>query len=236
MAASSASSRSKCRPAARHPHPLGADEIPPTASGAAEIEPTDFDRIAGPRARWRRCRSISTRPAASRSRSSRRARAVQAAEGTRPPRHRLYPAVAGIEQARRGRPGAGGDRDHHSLKALAKELNIPILALSQLSRQVENREDKRPQLSDLRESGSIEQDADVVMFVFPRGILPRHEGAAPQHARAREVQIDMDLSWERPTSSSASSAMDRPARCSCNHRRRDRFADLANEDHLPART
>ena len=87
--------------------------------------------------------------------------------------HGLSLIVIDYLQLMQGRTSKSGDNRQQeiseisrSLKALARELDVPVIALSQLSRSVESRQIKRPMLSDLRESGSLEQDADIVMFLY----------------------------------------------------------------------
>src|SRR5437016_3061777 len=123
------------------------------------------------------------------------------------------------------------------LKTLAKELNVPVLALSQLSRQVESRDDKRPQLSDLRESGSIEQDADVVMFVFreeyylknkePRAGTDEHfKWQTEMEAVYGKAEIIIGKQRHGPTGTI-------PLQFKADV---TRFSDLADESRLPERT
>ncbi|MBO4224978.1 replicative DNA helicase [Bradyrhizobium neotropicale] len=123
-----------------------------------------------------------------------------------------------------------------NLKALAKELNVPIIALSQLSRQVENRDDKRPQLADLRESGSIEQDADVVMFVYreeyylamkePRPGTPEHEKWQTDMGLAHgKAEVIIGKQRHGPTGT-----VELHFEASVT-----RFGDLAHDGHVPDR-
>ena len=120
------------------------------------------------------------------------------------------------------------------LKALGKELNVPIIALSQLSRQVENRDDKRPQLSDLRESGSIEQDADVVLFVYRDEYYLQNrepEFGSTEHAEWQTKmefargKADVIIAKQRHGPTGTANLAFQPEFT--------RFSDLITDDHLP---
>ena len=124
-----------------------------------------------------------------------------------------------------------------NLKALAKELNIPILALSQLSRAVESRDDKRPQLSDLRESGSIEQDADVVMFVFREEYYLKNKEPRPGTEEYFKWQTEMEAVHGR-AEVIIGKQRHGPTGTVTMQFKADvtRFSDLAEADFLPDRT
>ena len=120
------------------------------------------------------------------------------------------------------------------LKQLAKELHVPVLALSQLSRAVEQREDKRPQLSDLRESGSIEQDADIVLFVYRDDYYLQARQPADDHPGFLEWKEEMERVWgtaelivaKQRHGSTGKIRMRFDARVT-------KFSDAANEEYLP---
>jgi replicative DNA helicase len=123
-----------------------------------------------------------------------------------------------------------------SLKALAKELSVPVIALSQLSRQVESRDDKRPQLSDLRESGSIEQDADVVLFVYREEYYLQNKEPRPGTEEHAKWMVEMQMMHGK---AEVIIGKQRHGPTGTVQLQFDgsvtRFSDLAPEDRLPER-
>ena len=128
------------------------------------------------------------------------------------------------------------------LKAVAKELNVPVLALSQLSRQPEQRDDKRPQLADLRESGSIEQDADVVMFIYREDYYLARERPTQKANESKEKfnerQADYDLRMDEARNKAeiiiAKQRHGPTGTVEMLFRGEfTRFSDLISDDHLP---
>ncbi len=159
--------------------------------------------------------------------------------------HNLGLIVVDYLQLLRGSAKAGGSENRvqeiseitRGLKGLAKELHVPVIALSQLSRNVEQRENKRPMLSDLRESGSIEQDADMVMFVF-------REEYYKEKDEPSQADQEKHLTWQAEMEALYGKAelvigKQRHGPVGTVHLAFDksstRFSDLIEDDHLPER-
>jgi replicative DNA helicase len=145
-------------------------------------------------------------------------------------------------QLLQGTGRGGGDQNRvqeiseisRGLKTLAKELQVPVIGLSQLSRQVENREDKRPQLSDLRESGSIEQDADVVMFIYREDYYLANKQPAEGSDAHATWQTEMDAVWGQAEIIVAKQRHGATGKVRLKFDAKfTKFSDLANTHYLP---
>ncbi|HVL79920.1 MAG TPA: replicative DNA helicase [Sphingomicrobium sp.] len=120
------------------------------------------------------------------------------------------------------------------LKQLAKELNVPVIGLSQLSRAVEQREDKRPQLSDLRESGSIEQDADIVLFIYREDYYLAARQPADDHPDFQQWQEEMGRAYGRAEVIVAKQRHGATGKVRLRFDSRiTKFSDAADDSYLP---
>ncbi len=210
-------------------------EIPSYRIRRGEIEPGDFDRIAGVAKEMEQIPlyidetgGLAIAQLAARARRLKRQRGLDL----------LVIDYIQLLQGSTRRASEGRVQEvteiTTSLKALAKELNIPIIALSQLSRQVENRDDKRPQLSDLRESGSIEQDADVVMFVFREEYYLRNREPRPGSDEHFKWQAEMEAVHGRAEVILGKQRHGPTGTVGLQFKADvTRFSDLAEDDRLP---
>ncbi len=210
-------------------------EIPSYRIRRGEIEPGDFDRIAGVAKEMEQIPlyidetgGLAIAQLAARARRLKRQRGLDL----------LVIDYIQLLQGSSRRASEGRVQEvteiTTSLKALAKELNIPIIALSQLSRQVENRDDKRPQLSDLRESGSIEQDADVVMFVFREEYYLRNREPRPGSDEHFKWQAEMEAVHGRAEVILGKQRHGPTGTVGLQFKADvTRFSDLAEDDRLP---
>ena len=238
MAASSASSPAKCRPNSSPPVFSPSKPASPRArSAAAASARLDFEKIRDYSIELQSLPLyVDETGGLSISQLTARARRLKRQKG-------LDLIVVDYIQLLQGSGKRGNDNRVQevteittSLKALAKELNVPIIALSQLSRQVESRDDKRPQLSDLRESGSIEQDADVVMFVFREEYYLANKEPRAGTPEYEKWQLDMSLVHGKAEVIIGKQRHGPTGTVELQFEGQfTRFSDLAQDSHLPDR-